>query len=277
MHWKKGNKPLISVVMPFYNCENFLDEAISSILNQSFSDFEFIIINDSSTDNSDKIIQKYLYDKRVYYIRNTQNKWIVRNLNTAISKAKWEYIARMDGDDISNKDRLKKQINFLQNNPDVHLVWSFVHLIDENSIKIWIIEKHIQPEQIKKDLFLYSSFVHPTMMIKAKIFKKYKYREKYLYCEDYDLWCRLIYEWYKWANIPEYLLYYRKHKNSSNKYAKIVAKRNFLMRREMIKIYDLELSIKEQLWMYAHFILWVILSWKQKEKLESIVKKIIIK
>lgn len=263
--------------MPFYNCEKYLDESISSILNQTFSDFEFIIINDASTDNSDESIKKYLSDTRIVYKKNEENVWIVENLNYWISIAKWKYIARMDGDDISSLDRFEKQYNFLEKNKDICLVWSFVELIDESWEKIWILEKNIQNEKIKKDLFLYSQFIHPSVMIRTDILKKYKYRDEFLYCEDYDLWFRLIYWWLLTANLDKYLLKYRIHSNSSSKNSKIITKRNFILRKEAIKKYNLKIWLKNYVWMYLHYFLWLILNWKQKASLETYIKKLISK
>ena len=243
--------PKISVIMPFYNCEKFLDESIWSILNQTFSDFEFIIINDASTDKSEEIVKKYLTDKRIIYIKNTENKWIVFNLNKAIDLVKGEFVARMDGDDISEKSRFQEQLDFL--------------------------EKNIQNEKIKKDLFLYSQFLPPSVMIRTDILKKYKYREEFLYCEDYDLWFRLIYWWLLTANLDKYLLKYRIHSNSSSKNSKIITKRNFILRKEAIKKYNLKIWLKNYVWMYLHYFLWLILNWKQKASLETYIKKLFFK
>ena len=269
--------PKISVIMPFYNCEKFLDESIWSILNQTFSDFEFIIINDASTDKSEEIVKKYLTDKRIIYIKNTENKWIVFNLNKVIDLVKGEFVARMDGDDISEKSRFQEQLDFLEKNKDICLVWSFVELIDENWEKIWTLEKNIQNEKIKKDLFLYSQFIHPSVMIRTDILKKYKYREEFLYCEDYDLWFRLIYWWLLTANLDKYLLKYRIHSNSSSKNSKIITKRNFILRKEAIKKYNLKIWLKNYVWMYLHYFLWLILNWKQKASLETYIKKLFFK
>jgi len=269
--------PKVSVIMPFYNAENFLKESIESVLNQTFTDFEFIIINDASTDNSDTIVKKYLNkDKRIIYIKNSKNKWIVFNLNKWIELARWEYIARMDGDDISILDRFKKQVDFLDKNKDISIVWWNVILINEEDNEIWKVIKPEFNEDILKFVFLGSPFVHPSVMIRKEVFNKLGgYKEKYLYCEDYELWFRILYSWYKWANLDNYILKYRKHSNSSNKYSKLIAKRNFNLRKETIKKYNLNIWFKDYIWMYVHYILWVILTGPQKEKLEYFIKKII--
>jgi len=268
----------ISVIMPFYNCEKYLDDSIQSILNQTFTDFEFIIINDASNDNSDYIVKKYLNDKRIIYIKNEKNVWIVENLNKWIHLAKWEYIARMDWDDISMLDRFEKQINFLEENRNVSIVWWFVKIIDENNNLIWEIKKPINETDIRNNLFLFLTIIHWTSLIRKDTYNKvWFYREKYLYTEDNDWTYRCIYSWLKWANIPYFLYKYRKHLNSSSKNSKIIAKRNFELRKEIKKTFNLKLSFKDYIWMYTHYILWILLTWKQKEKFEYFIKKIIIK
>ena len=116
--------------MPFYNAARFLDAAILSILNQTFTDFEFIVINDASTDNADDIVKKYLYDQRIVYIKNDHNLGIVANLNHGLRIATAPIIARMDGDDVSDVTRLEKQFNFLINHPEVAAVGTYIKIID---------------------------------------------------------------------------------------------------------------------------------------------------
>ncbi|MEQ4894891.1 glycosyltransferase family A protein, partial [Escherichia coli] len=114
----EDTKELITVIMPVYNAEKYIYESIKSILVQSYSNFEFIIINDGSKDSSGKIIENFLDDTRIRYI-NRENKGLVFTLNEAISLSRGNYIARMDADDISHPLRLEKQLNFLLENPDI--------------------------------------------------------------------------------------------------------------------------------------------------------------
>lgn len=269
----------ISVIMPFYNCEKYLDESIKSILNQTFSDFEFIIINDASTDNSDEIVKKYLCDKRIIYIKNDKNIWIVQNLNKWINLSKGEYIARMDWDDISLLNRFEKQISFLENNKNIWIVWTFVKIINEKNQITSTIEKPTWTKNVKDNLFLYLTIIHWSALIRKETYiKVWLYREKYLYTEDNDWTYRAIFSWIcEWDNIPEYLYLYRKHSLSSNKNSNIITKRNFELRKEMIKKYNLKISLKGIIGMYIHYILWILLNWKQKEKIEYYIKKLIIK
>ncbi len=270
--------PFISVIMPFYNCEKYLDESISSILDQTYWNFEFIIINDASTDGSNEIIKKYQKkDKRIIYIKNEKNKWIVKNLNHWIKIARWEYIARMDGDDISMLDRFEKQISYLIKNKNTDIVsWDCI-IIDSDSKKTWIMRKPKEQNKIKQDLFLYLTLIHWCAMIKANAYNKvWVYRDKYLYTEDND-WTYRALLWYNliWANLNDIIYSYRKHDDSSNTHSKTIAKRNYQLRKEMIKEYNLKIGLKNHIWMYIHYILWISLNWKQKEKVNRLLKKIL--
>lgn len=271
------NKVKVSVVMPFYNCENFIEEAVESILNQTYTNFEFIIINDSSIDKSFEKIKKYLNDKRIIYIENKEQKKIVYNLNKWIELSSWEYIVRMDWDDISFLDRIEKQVNFLEKNKDISIVWWQVLIINENWKKIWNMNKPLVNNDILKNYLLYSPFNHPSVCYRKKIIKKYNYREEFLYLEDYDLWLRLISDWNKWANLNSQVLKYRRHGNNTWDNNKKIAKKSFFLRKKIIKDFNIKVSIKTYIWMYTHLLLWYLFSRKAILKLEYILKKIIIK
>ena len=268
--------PKVSIIMPFYNCEKFLTLSIDSILKQSFKDFEYIIINDASIDHSDDIVCSYK-DKRIIYIKNKERKNIVYNLNKALELAKWEYIIRMDWDDISLLDRIKKQVDFLDKNKNISIVWWYVELIDEENNNLGILKKPLSNKTIKDEIFLYSPFVHPSVCYKKEEVLKYMYREKYLYLEDYDLWLRMIYYWLKWANLNEVILKYRRHRNVTNNNSNLIAKKSLELRKEILKKYKLNLNYKRIISIYLHYFLWILLSWKQKEKMEKILKKIRVK
>jgi len=268
------NNPKISVIMPFYNCASFLDDAISSIINQTFTDFEFIIINDASTDNSDEIVQRYLNDSRIVYIKNKENKKITHNLNKGLDLARAEIIARMDGDDVSEPERLREQYEYLMKNKDIVLVGSFATLIDRVGKKIGRKVKPLDSGSIKRDIFAYSPFIHPSVMFQKKVIINLgKYDEKYSHCQDYDLWLRLIFSGNKVANLPNALIRYRIYENSSSKRTKEIARNDLKIRRSIIKKYNLKISIKELFFMYVHFFLAVVMSGRQKQKVESLYKK----
>ncbi|MGI8637112.1 MAG: glycosyltransferase family 2 protein [Segetibacter sp.] len=185
--------PLVSIILPAYNCEKYLREAIDSILQQTFTNFEFIIINDGSSDATEKITLSYI-DPRIIYLKNDTNKGLIYTLNRGLSKAKGKYIARMDGDDISLPERLKKQYDWLEGNKTVDVLATQVSLIDENDKDIGFWEddiKHSTANSIKKYLPVNNCIAHPTILGKKEAFLKYKYNPSQKLSEDYDLWLRM--------------------------------------------------------------------------------------
>ena len=230
---------LISVIMPVYNTGIFLSEAIESILQQTYKNFEFIIINDGSTDSSRSIINKFAKrDSRIVVI-NQKNKGIVDSLNTAIGKAKGKYIARMDSDDISIKNRLNDQIVFLKKNKNVGVVSTRVELINDKGGTldyVWPEDYKAQtPEEIKSIMINTNCIAHPAVMAKTELLKKYRYSNQ-KNGEDYDLWLRMLSDGVIIAKIDSNLLRYRIHSesitsksNAENSLKKIInLKRDFL-------------------------------------------------
>lgn len=205
------NNPKISVLMPVYNGEKYLKESIESVLEQTFTDFEFIIINDGSTDSSVDIIKKYQQDdSRILLLNNQKEKGIVGALNTGLEAVKGKYIARMDSDDINLPYRFEKQASFLDSHSDVVVCGTWVELIGTHSGKIWrLAEDH---DVIKCTMLFCGSITHPTVMIRSNFFvdNRIFYDNDYLFAEDYELWTRII-DKGKFANIPEILLNYRTH------------------------------------------------------------------
>ncbi|MFA6215597.1 MAG: glycosyltransferase [Patescibacteria group bacterium] len=268
--------PKISVIMPFYNAQLFLTKAIESILNQTFSDFELILINDASTDGSDRVVKKYLADPRIIYIKNENNQGIVHNLNYGLKTAKAEIIARMDGDDIAVRNRFFEQFNFLKFYPEIAVVGSFVKIIDENDKKIDYRTKLVDPETIKKELIIYSPVVHPAVMFRKSVIKKVgAYRQNYLYLEDLDLWYRVVYSGYKISNVNKFLLFYRYHSGSTAHQAKTNAWKAFRLRKETIKTFKLDLSLKQHILIYLQLLVGVLFSGRQRQRFEGLYKKAI--
>jgi glycosyltransferase involved in cell wall biosynthesis len=206
--------PMISVVMPVYNAEKYADEAIRSILNQTFTDFEFIIIDDCSTDSSYTILKKYAeIDNRIKLFRNEVNKRLPFTLNFGIKQAKGKYIARMDADDIAHIDRFKHQIEFMENNLDIGVCGTWYQAFKNNINNIVSENCYPQkPENIKVYMhFIYCPIGHPTAIIRRSILNSESYNEDYNICsEDYELWIRLSTKLkVKFANLNKKLLYYR--------------------------------------------------------------------
>ena len=201
--------PFVSVIMPVFNGEKYLNEAIESILNQTYTNFEFIIINDGSTDTSEEIILSYK-DSRIVYIKNPENYKLIQTLNIGFSLAKGRYIARMDADDISHPDRLQKQVQFLDVNEDYGLVGTGVNLF-HGANKSQLLY-HTDNASLKFALAFYCPFIHPSIMLRKEVIKDMDvvFDSNYVHAEDYELWTRLSFIT-KMANLPEYLLDYRIH------------------------------------------------------------------
>lgn len=207
--------PKISVVMPVYNAQAYLQEAIESILNQTFTYFEIIIVDGSSTDKSYEIIQKYAKaDIRIVAIKTEKNLGLIKTLNMAIGIAKGKYIARMDADDISLPDRLIKQFDYMENNPEIGISGGTMQIIDNKGKSIGVRKYHLNDEQIRKNIFRYSPFSHPLIIIRRAILDKSGfYDQNYNHAEDYELYFR-IGEYSKFGNLDATLLKYRVHNNS---------------------------------------------------------------
>ena len=200
--------PLVSVVMAVHNEEQFLKQAIFSILNQSLNNLELIVVDDYSTDSSPKIIRS-IKDNRLKLLKNSKQLGLTKSLNKALKIARGEYIARMDADDISTKERLKIQVSYLNKHTNIVVVGSWAQYIDKNGNVLKVKKVPLSSVQIKKDIPKYNPFIHPTLVFRADVFKKIGlYDENFYYAQDYDLLLRIAKK-YKTANIPKNLLFYR--------------------------------------------------------------------
>lgn len=201
--------PKVTVLMPVYNGERFLREAIESILNQTFTDFEFLIINDGSTDRSVEIINSYK-DPRIRLVHNERNIGLVPTLNKGLDLSRGQYIARMDCDDISLPDRLQKQVAYMDANSDIDIcgTW-FRHFGKTGESTIFLPENH---EDIKCGLLFYTPMAHPSIIIRKNklLGNNLYYDPTYNNAEDYELWVRSL-EYLKFHNIGKTLLLYRLH------------------------------------------------------------------
>ncbi len=203
--------PLISVILPVYNTASFIAEAIESILSQTFTDFELLIINDASTDNTLQIIEQYT-DPRIKVINNPENCRVVKSLNKGIELSKGVYIARMDADDISMPTRFQKQIDFFKQHPDTDICSTWVYKFGERNFAVYPAVEH---ENLKASLFFHNVIIHPSVMFKKESLARHRlnYRENFVNAEDYGLWAEAI-DTVKFATVPEFLLKYRIHPNN---------------------------------------------------------------
>ncbi len=211
------NEPLVTVLLPVYNCEKYITESILSILNQTYTNFELLIIDDFSTDLTLQIC-KTILDKRIKIIEKDKNSGYTNSLNYGLSISKGKYVARMDGDDVSLPTRFEKQVAFLEENEKVIVCGTAFEIMD-SGIKI------IPPktfEGIKIALLEDSCIAHPSVMMRSKTISEnnIQYDIQSEPAEDFDLWVRLV-DLGEFANLDEVLLLYRNHENQVSEKRKI--------------------------------------------------------
>jgi glycosyltransferase involved in cell wall biosynthesis len=200
------DEPLVSVVLPVYNCALYIEDAVNSILMQTFTDFELLIIDDCSTDNTIELIELY-QDSRIIIKKKGHNKGLIDSLNYGFEIARGKYIARMDGDDISAVDRFQKQYDILENNPEIDVCGCW---LQEFGKKHRIIQHKQNHEQIAANMLLSCSMTMGSVMLNRKAVEGYKFDENKKHVEDYDFWSRIAWSC-TFYNIQEVLYYYRMH------------------------------------------------------------------
>lgn len=198
------NNPLVSVLMPAYNAEKYISEAIESILSQTYKNFELVIVNDGSEDQTENIIKSF-QDKRIKYVNLKKNKGISEARNKCLELAQGKYLANLDSDDIALPTRLEKQVIFMKKNPNIAVCGSFAQQFgDTESLLIYPENSH----QIKINLFFLKAwFCNSATMMRAKSIKNLHYDENYIVGHDYHFWVKLIED--EFANLPEILVKYR--------------------------------------------------------------------
>jgi glycosyltransferase involved in cell wall biosynthesis len=204
--------PLVSVVMPAYNCKPYIQLAVESIINQTYKNLEIIIVDDFSIDGTWEEIQKLAKtDSRIIALRNNENSKIVKTLNKGIDASKGEYIARMDGDDERMPKSIEHQVSYLQKHPDVAIVGGSSELCDVNMNTLNIRRYNLEDEAIREKIFRYSPFTHATVVMRRSMMPEEKYQLDW--AEDYDLYFRLGKNG-KFANLEEVVYRIRTHSAS---------------------------------------------------------------
>ncbi|MDR2206631.1 MAG: glycosyltransferase family 2 protein [Flavobacteriaceae bacterium] len=198
--------PKITVAIPIYNTEKYLSFAIQSVINQTYKDWELILIDDGNTDQSLKIAKSFS-DPRIKIIENKENKGISTRLNQIIEIAKGDYLCRMDGDDMMFPERLEQQIRFMQENPDVDVAGSYAVVIDDKN-KILGGRFHTSNSKNEEQILKSTYFIHPTVFGKTEWFKQNKYTLGLDGVEDRELWFRTS-KFSTFYIIEEPLLFYR--------------------------------------------------------------------
>lgn len=252
-----GNKPLVSVVMATFNEPPLrIKESIESILSQTYENFELLIFDDSTNQDTKAVIDELSADSRVIVNRFSNRIGFVPSLNMGLKRAKGKYIARMDGDDIALPERIEKEVEYFEKHPQVAVVGGQTDIIDENGE---VISHRLYPtDGIKLWLFscIRNPLAHPAVMMRRDIIESgYLYNENLKMSEDLDLWLRLMNDGYKIANLNDTVLKYRVQANFNNKrtalkqrnYTEAVRKSNFSKKHFLHGI----LSVCSG-WLFAH-------------------------
>ena len=199
--------PETSVILPVYNAVAYVGEALTSLLNQTFTDFEILVLNDGSTDQSEQVIRSF-NDTRIRYISSDQNKGLIYQLNLGVKEARGKYIARLDADDVALDNRLQVQFNYLERHPEIGLLGGNAEVLGSNEL-LCHSEKH---DGILLEMLHRNAFIHSTVMFRKSIFEQINggFDTNYKHAEDYRMW-QLFTGITKLANLPEVLIKYRVH------------------------------------------------------------------
>jgi glycosyltransferase involved in cell wall biosynthesis len=192
--------------MPVYNCRKYVKEAIESILAQTYRDFEFIIIDDCSTDGTSKLLSLCAKkDKRIRLLRNEENLGLTKSLNKGLKLARGELIARMDGDDTSAPDRFEKEVRFLDEHPEISLVGTWTEIVDKDGNRISGNTYPTAHEEIKRNMVRRSQICHASIVFRKSVIKAVgPYDETFRSAQDYEIFPRIMTK-FRVANIPERL------------------------------------------------------------------------
>lgn len=239
---------LVSVIMPVYNADKYVDKAIRSILNQTYTNFEFIIIDDGSTDKSLHMINTFNDNRIKLHVFNT-HRCIVDALNFGLQQAKGTYIARMDADDTALPERFAKQVNFMQQNPLIGLCGSWFKLSTGKVIKA--VQTH---QQIKYRLINASAFAHSAVMFRANIIQcllPKPYQQQFEFTEDLDLWMRLV-NTTQMANVPEVLLHVTVNQGTHVKHLETSSTHNIQLKTQYLGELFNELTQEDYTFLAKH-------------------------
>lgn len=235
-----------SVILPVYNSEAFIKNAVESIIVQTFEDFELIIINDGSTDGTKHVLEN-IKDERIKLI-NQEKKGLVYSLNHGLNVAKGKYIARMDADDYSYPQRLATQYEFIQQNASVVLFSNFFNVIDENNNFIATRRLPTENEQIRQAIKRWNPFCHPSSVFMREIAIKVGGYPNKKYQEDWELWKKIM-QYGNVANLPEVLLDYRVVSSSESALKTVndnVQEKLSYINQQRIGIYYLEFAMDKK-------------------------------
>lgn len=225
--------PVVSILMPVYKTAPYLREAVDSILSQSFTDFELIVLNDCSPDDAEEILDTYT-DPRIVRYKGEKNVGLSNILNVGIGLARGKYIARMDSDDLSLPDRLQIQVDYLESHPEIDLVSAGMKLFGAKE-EIWMREQN--PEKVKIEALFHSPILHASSMWRRARFeeKGLRFRQELVPSEDYDLWTRALVKGLKLANLRQVLYKYRIHPAQATTRTDLTAEKDRLVQQRFLQ------------------------------------------
>ena len=251
----------VSVVMPVYNAEEYVEECITSVLDQSLQNFEFVIVDDCSSDGTWSIIQEYEEnDTRIKAFRNEENLGVVKTRNRAFSKVcgSSEYVAIMDSDDVCLSERLEKQVLFLERHEDHGVVGGNTVIINEEGERIGHREYPRTNEEVQRELIFRSPFAQPAVMLRRSILRRVgEYNEEYERAQDYELWFRVL-SISKGANLQEDVLKYRVSESQGKSTALKETLRNTLKIQRRYLLKERYFSVRAGLYHVLHYPLFLV-------------------
>ncbi|MBI1286915.1 MAG: glycosyltransferase [Flavobacteriales bacterium] len=234
------NQPLVTVLIPMYNAEDFVEQSVRSILEQTYTNFELLIIDDGSTDRSVPVVESFS-DQRIKLVRNEKNLKLIATLNKGLSLAKGKYIVRLDADDIAIKERIETQVSFMEEHPEVGLCGTWYEAFGDVSSVV----RYPTDHQSLKYMSLYQCpIIHPSTIFRTSVIKEHglKYDLDYPHAEDYKLWGQFAMV-SQLANVPEVLLRYRLHDSNISKQQASTQKSNSIrIRTELFHELGLNVS-----------------------------------
>ena len=225
--------PMISILMPVYKTAPYLREAMDSILSQTFTDYELIVLNDCSPDDANEILDTYS-DPRIVRYRGEKNVGLSNILNVGIGMARGKYIARMDSDDVSYPDRLRIQVEYLESHPDIDLVSVGMQLFGAKD-DVWVREPN--PEKVKINALFHSPILHASSMWRRERFEEngLRFRQEMVPSEDYDLWTRALVKGLKLVNLRQVLYKYRIHPAQATTRTDLTSEKDRIVRQNYLR------------------------------------------
>jgi glycosyltransferase involved in cell wall biosynthesis len=234
----QNTKLKVSIMMCAYNRAHFLPQAIESVLMQNFKDWELLVLDDASTDNTQELMSLYIKDSRIRYIRHSENLGLAKNRNAGVNESQGEYLAILDSDDYwTDTNKLTTQVEFLDQNPKYGLIGSFGKIVDEKDEKVGELCYKISDDQIRKRILGYHQFLHSSVMFrKSSVNEAEGYDENLAPAEDYDLILKIGTK-HKMHNIPESMVNYRIHTENSSSNDRRKKMHHALLHLRLVKKY----------------------------------------